>query len=212
MELSFKWDTASQLWIDTLPARLDDALKTGMVRAIKSGMAVALGSSRFRASGFKFEGDIARDLGLFGLKVKDGTVEMSLGFIGGKVIVDASDVLTAPTPFNYGWAKEASEPAKAHTVWLYNPRTGKSTRSRAKLVRWLKQQGGIWGMLPDAPTKETWNKKGNAENFPPPFVKVDPSKSATDFITGLIADDGDPLATWILESPALDAALRAAWE
>jgi hypothetical protein len=210
MELSFKWDDASSAWIDTLPQRLNNSLRSGAVQAIKSGLAEALRLARSSIPTFEY--DAVRALGLFGLSEQPESVRMSLGFVRDSVYVDESDVWDkAQSPYNYAWAKESSDAAKPHRVWLYNPSTGGSTKNRAKLVRWLKSKGGKWDQLPDAPTKETWNAKRD-ESFPPPYVDVDPSKTATDYITKLIADSGDPLASLILDNPALDEALRRAWE
>lgn len=212
MELNIKWDASSAAWIGTLPQRLNNSLRSGLVQAIKSGLAEGLRLAR--SSIPKFEQDAANSLGVFGLKIGPDRVRMSLGFVSDAVYVGDIDLQKKQlSPFNYAWAKEAESAAEPHRVWLYNPSTGESTRNRAKLVRWLKDQGGKWGRLPDAPTRETWNeKKFGDDEFPPPYVDVNPAKTATSYITQLIIDSGDPLASLILDNPALDDALRRGWE
>lgn len=213
MDFEIRWDDASKVWIDTIPERLTTSLRNGLIRAIRSGLAEALRSARAGMRPFRFEGDAEDALNTLSIRVERDSIKAGIGFTKSSVIVDSDDVVTAPQPFNYAWAKESAYGADAHRVWLYNPRTGGSTPNRAKLVRWLKAHGGNWDKLPDAPTKETWNDKRREDtDFPPPFVDVDPNKSATDYLTSLIENDGDPLATMILDNPALDEAIRSGWE
>lgn len=211
--LTAQWDEASLGWIEHIPERMGDALIKGLSLSIKNGMAYALRSSR--SSIPKFEGDGEASLAIFDFESDTTHVSMTLGFKGKKWRIADIDVDEAPKPYNYLWGKEKSEPAKAHEVWLYNPKTGRSTAGRRKLVRYLKQQGGKWIQLPNAPTKETWNRKGTREekkNFPPPYVYVAPYKTATDFITGLYKDHGDPLGAIILRNRQLITAIDTAWE
>jgi hypothetical protein len=219
IDYSFAWEEDSQRWIDGLSGRMDHAFTTGLSLAFKDGMAWALKSSRSNIPRFEFWAQ--RSLAIYGFKSTADMVTMTLGFGNEDVFVDDSDVVDAPRPFNYAWAKESSEPAGPHQVWLYNPRTGKSTKNRAKLVRWLKANGGggpDWGKLPDEPTKDTWNRKGSKadrENFPPPFVYVTPEKTASAYITWLHTGTKDalsPLGRKILENKQLLNAIKIAWE
>lgn len=215
MDITF-WEEDSQRWIDGLSERMGRAFTTGLSLAFKDGMAWALKSSRSHIP--RFELWAQKSLTIYGFESTADMVTMTLGFGNDDVFVDDSDVVEAPTPFNYAWAKESSEPAKAHPVCLYNPRTGESTRNRAKLVRWLKSKGGNWWKLPDEPTKATWDHKGSKadrENFPPPFVYVTPEKTASAYITWLYTGTNDvlsPLGRKILENKQLLNAIKIAWE
>lgn len=216
VDFSIKWDKDSERWIDGLEDRFGDALITGLSLAFKSGMSWAYKTSRSNVP--VFESWAKDSLHLFGFKSDRNSVRMSLGFTSSRIFVDDSDVVADLHPFNYAWTKESSENTESHIVCLYNPRTGGSTKNRKKLVRWMKQHGTgkpDWSKLPTAPTAEFWNKKRTKDerlNFPPPFVRVSPEKTATDFITGLYKDHGDPLMRKILEDRQLTDAITVAWE
>ena len=216
VDFSIAWDEDSIRWIDGLTERLGDALITGLSLAFKSGMSWAWKTSRSNVP--KFENWAQDSLNLFGFKSDNNSVTMSLGFTSSRIFVDDSDVVKNLHPFNYAWAKESSEETESHIVWLYNPRTGKSTKNRKKLVRWLKMYGAgkpDWSKLPAAPTAKFWNKTRTKEerlNFPPPFVYVSPDKTATAFITGLYRNHGDPLMRKIIEDQQLNDAITVAWE
>ena len=210
----WRWDDPSQKWLDELPERMQEALLMGADGGLRSGLQKAVRVARQNAP--YFEGEIRKALG-FWMQGRTNWGQGVRGYVGfpgpGRIWMDDIDVVEAPTPFNYAWAKEKADAAETHTVMLYNPRTGGSTKGRAKLVRWLKQKyGGLWNKLPDEPTKETWNNKPNDEAFPPPFVEVSPAATATDYITGLISNGGDPLASWIIESVEFWEPVRRAWE
>lgn len=212
MSFTFRWDKDSEEWIDTLPQRFGGALKTGLVKAIKSGIVRGLRQSR--SSIPKFEKTAMHALGKLDPVVGDATIEAYIGFTSDTVFVEAKDSPMYGEEFNYAAAKESSAPpAKKHYVMLYNPGTKESTPGRAKLVRFLKKKiGGLYENLPDAPDASAWNAKRRDNPLPPPWIEVDPGKSAKPYLSALIEDDGDPLASWIFESPALDKAIKDAWE
>jgi hypothetical protein len=194
VQFRIEWEPVSLQWLETLPQRFQAAVAAGAQEACRDGLHHGLRHAQ--ATIPVFEGWARDALGIFGgrmrLNADGGMVSGSIGFVGNKVIVDPTDVLSASTPFNYGWAKEKEHAAGPHQVWLYNPRTGQSTANRAKLVRWLKRQGGAWAALPDAPTRETWNKQ-SGEGFPPPWVHVDPGKTATPYLSDITGPLAQPI-------------------
>lgn len=211
MDFIFRWDKDSEAWIDALPQRFNGALKTGLVRAIKSG--IVRGLRRSRSLIPRFESTAMHALGKVDPIVGEATITAYIGFKNDTIFIPADDSPRYGADFNYAWAKEKSEPAETHTVMLYNPKSKKSTPGRAKLVRWLKKNvGGDYLNLPDAPDATAWNAKRKDNPLPAPWVEVHPGESATAYLTGLIEDDGDPLASWIFEDAGLHKAIKDAWE
>jgi len=177
-----------------MPSLMHDVVRDAALAGLREGLSRGLDAARDHAP--YFEGDLCRALGVDGPRLSlFGTVEGSIKFTRDTTIVDASDVFRAPQPFNYGWAKH-SPGAQKHFVYLYNPRTGGSTRNRQKLVRWVKAHlEGAEG-IPDAPTKKWFDEHPDV----PEGLTVDPSKTATPYLSFLIENDGDPLGWWIAQS------------
>ena len=206
MRLTFRWDEASLAWIDGLTTRMVQAFRTGGAVAMSSAGQRAVASARGKMP--VFEGDAQRSLA-YSRMMQGGGAVLVIGFQDGTNWVPGEEgVGWRHAPYHYPWGKERSqlnEPAEKHKVWLFNPATGQSTANRRKLVRWLKAQGAD---LPDAPTAEHWNKSDRPDM--PPYVWVDPGETASDYLGHLIAQNGDPLVSWIVEG--LIAPIRGAWE
>ena len=198
MRVTLEWTPESRTWLETMPSRMDAAMRKGAERgamtAARSGRVVA------RLTMARFESWARNDLHVArGSWNSDGTLfETFIGFVGDRTLVGDPDTHKYPAPFSYPAAKHTPG-AEPHKVWLFSA-SGVMSEHRRKLIRWLKLHGTgyDWGLLPDAPEKELWNKS-QPEGFPPPFVKVDPSSSATDYFDRLIANDGDPMATWLID-------------
>lgn len=194
MDAYYEWEPSSREWLVNLPENLRKWCKESFQEAIDYELDIIAMAAKAEVSKFSFEGNLQRSINritsgvgkrkFFSTGDRSIIAQGVVALYPDKTIVDPEDVVTAPTPFSYGMAKH-SPGAKAHVVKLYNPRTGKSTKSRAKLVRQLKAFGGKWAQLPDAPTEDTWKSAdANSKDFPPPYVTVDPQKTATDYLTG----------------------------
>ena len=210
MRLKFAWTPESRRWLETMPQRMDAALHRGIERGAE--IAVTRGAAAAESWMPKFEGWAANDLcqgrGWWG---NDGTLfETFIVFIGDRTSLSDTDTIRHPAPFHYPSAKHTPG-ADPHKVWLFSG-SGEVTAHRRKLIRWLKLYGPDkwdWSLLPDAPTKELWNKK-REPGFPPPFTYVDPGRSAEPYFDKLIANDGDPLAGWLIDG--FWPFVKRAWE
>ena len=217
MEWQIEWSPESQAWLQDLPNNLGGWCCQAFQDAVDVGLDSVVVTARQEVA--RFDGDLAGSINRtsFVIPRRRGRgwgaateVIIARGMVSlspDATIVDASDVLHAPTPFSYGWAKHAPG-ADEHRVMLYNPRTGGSTKNRQKLVRYLKSRGSNWDQLPDAPTRETWEGP-DAKDLPPPFVTVHPQRTATNYLLGQVDAGGDPLLSLIVER-ACDA-LAVQW-
>lgn len=188
MGWAIEWEPASKEWLLSLPENLKKWCAESFQEAIDwelDAVVIAM-----RAVAPSFEGDLrssinritGKVLSSIGPRHANTIANGAVGLKPDKTIVNANDVVTAPTPFSYGRAKH--DGAREHVVALYNPRGGKLSKNRAKLVRQLKSYGGKWARLPDNPTKATFGNHKNDQDFPPPFVTVNPEKTKVDYITG----------------------------
>ena len=206
--ITVRWDNDSAKWISGL-SQFGDRLFPFMYTAFRRTLRYA--QTYARAEMPVFEGDMQRDLRILGIERKSNRKLRLVGTLGfsGDTIMPVDESAHGPAPFSVPWGKH-SPGASAHKVYLYHPKTGGSSKGRAKLVRWLKQNaGGDYGGLPDAPTKQDvteWQKGSGL----PPWVVVDPSLTATDYLWGLIADNGDPLAGVLVEN--VMRAVKTVWE
>lgn len=203
-EIEWEWASASAAWIDAMPKLMHDAVRKFAMIAMRE--ALKTGRDLARGEVMVFDGGL-RDA------IQYAKPELHSGEVSGAIYVDNStlveDIDVGPKshpPYNYGSAKHSPGHGE-HIVYLYNPKTGKSTKSREKLVRWLKaNKGGRYIDMPDAPDKEYFNKTKGAG---PPFVTVDPSKTAKPYLSFLVANNGNPLAGMIADR--FFAGVRAEW-
>ena len=209
MRVEFNWEPESLRWLETMPDRMTAAMRGG----VKHGVTTALQRARVQAGLDmpRFEGWAGDDLRALpgAWAVGNDLFKAFLTFVGPRTMVSEVDTVSAPAPFSYPRAKHTPG-AEPHRVWLYSA-SGAVTEHRKKLIRWLKLHGtgANWSLLPDAPTKELWNKH-HKDGFPPPFVDVNPRATATPYFDDLIRDGGDPLATWVVDG--FWPQVKRAWE
>ena len=209
MQIKLEWEPESLRWLETMPTRMTAAVREGIER----GTNLAMKRARIKAGLDipRFEGWAAEDMhaapGTWG--GNGNLFEAFLSFISDRTMVSEVDTIKHPAPFSYPWAKHTPG-AGSHRVWLFSAR-GPMTEQRKKLIRWLKLHGTgyDWSLLPEEPTKELWNKY-HKEGFPPPYTEVTPSSSATPYFDDLIANGGDPLATWVIDG--FWPPVKRAWE
>lgn len=218
LRYEYSWESKTLNMLENLPK--DFSMALGMICKEHTLVAMRWGLAQAKLKAPNFDGDLARSLGIFNGNYArrgkySGEWSGHIGFTSNDIIVDSSDVWIAPLPFNYGWIKhegEQSESGHPHRVYLYNTRTGGTTKNRQKLVKYLKSKSSMWATLPDAPTKETWNKKPAKGFFPPPFVDVDPRQSATDYIDQLINDSAMKNHFLDIVSDGIIADIKLYWE
>jgi len=212
--LRVRWDNKSEQWIRRL-GEFADLLYPHLGRAISKTMKFAVLTAKPRIP--VFEHDLERDLRVLGVVRKFNRKLRVVGTMGftDATIMPSYESKNGPSPFSIPMGKHKPG-ARPHGVMLYFPGTKGSTPGRAKLVRWLKQHGNaMYQSLPDAPTKEDvdeWQQRVETATGvkPPPFVEVDPSQSATDFLWWLIEQDGDPLASVLVDN--VMRAVKRVWE
>lgn len=200
--LQARWDRDSAKWIGDLH-KFAGLLVPGIRGAMDSTARKYTAIAQKRVP--VFEGTLRDDLRVLRMGLRSGKslCNFTIGFTNATVMPEIESVGKAK-PFAIGWGKHDMG-AKAHTVMLYNPRTGGSTAGRAKLIRYLKSKDSTkFGGLPDNADKEAVEKwryetlKATGRH-PKPWVMVDPQESATDFLWALIANDGDPLMGELVE-------------
>ena len=215
--LQARWDRPSTQWIrglrqfaDLLYPQVEIAVAKTLRAAVRAG----------RANIPVFDGDLQRDLQMLGIprRLSAGRglrLRGSVGFTDATV-QPADESNRGPSPFAIGLGKHSPSPAAgSHGVYLYHP-SGGSSKGRAKLVKWMKKHGGPeYQSLPDAPSKddvEKWQAAVEQSTGvkPKPFVQVDPSLTATDFLWALVEDDGDPLMSELIAHVAL--AVERVWQ
>jgi len=171
------WDDASQLWFDQLstqfPARLAKATQIAMRTAADAALRAAKGDAPV------FEGWLQKDLRMFPLNIINaGRFSIRIGESGALLI--SGEPVQKYDPFSYAWAKHSK--AAPHRVWLYGV-GGKETWARKKLRRWFREY-----VSSDLPTTEA----GYREQRPsyPPYIDVDPGKTAQPFFRERIEPNG----------------------
>ena len=189
-----RWSASSAHWIRELPRfpdRLYPLLEIAAVRTARNLMTMI--KPRIPV----FEGDLQKDFRLLDARPYGnlrGAVRVTIGFTSATVMPEEESV-SGPRPFAIGMGKH--EPgATAHRVYLYN-RAGASTPGRAKLIRWLKEHGGVeYDSLPEDASKADvalWRREvEQTMGFRPrAYVDVDPSRSATNFLWWLVDESAD---------------------
>ena len=197
MKIVARWDRDSEQWIDRLKSFVD-LLVPGVRGACDRVAAHTV--TQARANMPYFEGGLKNDFRVLESKGRTGKGlvlgKFSVGFTN-STVMDAIESLDSNSkPFAVGLGKHHG--ADAHRVMLYNPRTKGSTPGRAKLIRYLKSVNAEkYGSLPDNADKEDVDKwrRGHGR----PWVWVNPRTTSTTFLWDLMADEGDPLLTELVE-------------
>lgn len=204
--LQARWSRESEEWVRKLP-KFADLLFPHLAAAVNKTMRWGIREARPDVP--VFEGDLQEDLQfVFGPRRMGNYKLRVLGIVGftDATVQPEMESGKGPKPFAVARGKHEPGAAGEHGVFLYHPGSGSSTKGRAKLVRWMQENAGYpYTELPDSPDKEDVQKwQQDVENEtgtkPRPFVVVDPSLSATDFLWQLIAQDGDPMVSVLVDN------------
>jgi hypothetical protein len=202
--IEWEWAPASAAWIEAMPTMMTNAVRSSAMVAMR----VSLKEGRDLARGevTVFDGGL-RDAIQYSRPSRSGDEVSGAIYVDNSTLVEDIDLgPNSISPYNYGSAKHSPGHGE-HKVYLYNPKTGESTKGRQKLVKWLKaNKGGRYVTMPDAPTREYFRTTKGAGA---PFTTVDPSKTAKPYLSFLTVNNGDPLAGMITHR--FFAGVREAW-
>lgn len=177
MRFTWEWDSTSLNWIRTLPERTVPHLAMAIHDALLATAYDALLAAKMRAP--IFEGWLVEDLCIDPLQRLDPLhFSIIVGESGENMVTDPHDLTGRGWggAFSYAWAKH--DGAKPHRVALYSP-TGTDGPFRKKLRRWVRAH-----LHPDLPATEEAYRAARPDY--PPWVDVDPSKSAQPFLHPLV--------------------------